>query len=351
MKILKVLSRFTSSRIFPSLLVLALILLFNVIVQPGFLSVEYRDGRLAGGLITILNRSVPVMILAIGMTLVIATAGIDLSVGTMVAVSGAVAILLIRGGDVMPTAYTSTPLPLVIIITLLTGAAFGLWNGFLVTKLGVPPFIATLILMVTGRGITHVMSDGGNMATSHTPFREIAGGITVSIPNQIWIALFIFLLIWFLTRRTAFGLFVESIGINKSAATYSGIKSNQTLLIVYMLSALCASIVGILTVSTTLVLEPLVTGQNMELSAIVAVVLGGTSLKGGRFSLAGSCIGAIILMALTQTMFFYGVPVEFSLAIQAMVIALIIVVQSPMTRYLITSRFSRKSAKREVSTK
>ena len=331
---------------FPSLLVLALILLFNLIVQPDFLSIEIRDGRLFGGLITILNRSVPVMLLAIGMTLVISTGGVDLSVGSVVAVSAAVALTLIRGDDVAPTAYTSMPIVWVVLISMSVGLFLGLWNGVLITKTGMPPVVATLVLMVAGRGLTQVITNERFVTVGYEPFRVISGGHTLGLPNQPWIALGIFLLVWFFTRRTALGLFIETVGANKSAATHAGIRSNVIIVVVYAISGLCASIVGILAASSVLVADPTNTGLNMELSAIVAVVLGGTSMKGGKFNLGGSCVGAIILMALTQTMFFYGVPVEFSLAIQAIAIVIVVIIQSASAQKFVSSFF--KSKKREV---
>lgn len=331
---------------FPPLLALFLILLFNLIVQPGFLSLELRDGRFVGGLMLILNRSIPVMILAVGMTLVISTRGVDLSVGSVVAVSAAVAISLIRGGDLAPTAYTSMPLVFVVLITMLVGIALGVWNGLLVSKLNMPPVVATLVLMVAARGLTQIITQERSLTTGHTPFREIANGITLAIPNQFWIGVGIFLLVWFFTRRTALGLFIESVGANKSASTYAGIRSDTVIITVYAISALCASIVGILSASSVLVVEPMTTGLDMELSAIVAVVLGGTRMTGGKFNLGGSCIGAIILQALHQTMTFYGVPVQFSLVVQAIVIVIIIIIQSPTTRNFITSLF--KGKKKEV---
>ena len=344
---MKIIKSITSSKMFPSLLVLALILLFNLIVQPGFLSIEIRDGQLFGGLITILNRSVPVMILAIGMTLVISTGGVDLSVGSVVAVSAAVALSLIRGDDVAPTAYTSMPIVLVVIISLSVGLLLGVWNGILIAKTGMPPVVATLVLMVAGRGLTQVITGERFVTVGYEPFRSISGGNFLGMPNQPWIVLGIFLLVWLFTRRTALGLFIETVGANKSAATYAGVRSNIIIILVYGISGICASIVGILAASSVLVVDPTNTGLNMELSAIVAVVLGGTSMKGGKFNLGGSCVGAIILMALTQTMFFYGVPVEFSLAIQAIVIVIVVVIQSPIARNFVTSLFKFK--KREVA--
>jgi len=336
---MNLLRQITSSSMFSPLLALFLILLFNFIVQPGFLSFEIRDGRLFGGAVTILNRSVPVMLLAIGMTLVIATGGVDLSVGSVLAIGSAVSISLIRGGDINPTADTAMPLIFVVLITMLVGIAFGLWNGVLVAKIGMPPVVATLILMVAGRGLTQNITRERSLTTGHLPFGEIANGFTFGIPNQIWIAAIVFLAFWVLARRTAFGLFVETAGANRSAANHAGINATRVLLIVYALSGLCASIAGILSASNVRVIEPMNTGQNMELDAILAVVLGGTSMNGGKFNLGGSCVGAIILMALTQTMFFYGVPVEFALSIKAIVIVIIVIVQSPTTQKFVSSQF------------
>jgi len=335
---------------FPPLLALALILLFNVVIQPGFLSVEIRDGRLFGGLVTVLNRSVPVMLLATGMTLVIATGGTDLSVGSVLAIASAVSISLIRGDDASPTADTAMALGLVVVITMIVGIICGLWNGFLVAKIGMPPVIATLILMVAGRGLTQNITRERSITTGHLPFGEIANGFTLGIPNQIWIALIVFLVFWYLTRRTAFGLFIESVGANRPAANLAGVRATSILIIIYALSGLCASIAGILNASNVRVIEPMNTGQNMELDAILAVVLGGTNMRGGKFNLGGSCVGAIILMALTQTMYFYGVPVEFSLSIKAIVIVAVVLIQSPTTRKFLASHI-KLSKKREVSAK
>jgi len=338
---MSVLKKITSLSMFPSLLALALILLFNVIIQPGFLSVEIRDGRLLGGLVMILNRSVPIMLLSLGMTLVIATGGTDLSVGSVLAVSSAFAISLIRGGDASPTADTAMVLGLVVVLTLIVAIACGLWNGILVAKIGMPPVVATLILMVAGRGLTQNITRERSVTTGHLPFSEIANGFTLGIPNQIWIALIVFLLFWFFTRKTAFGLFVESVGANRQAARLAGVKSTKIIMVIYALSGLCAGIAGILSASNVRVIEPMNTGQNFELEAILAVVLGGTSMKGGKFNLGGSCVGAIILMALNQTMYFYGVPVESTLSVKAIVIVIVIIVQSSTTRNFLAARIKR----------
>jgi len=347
---MSVIKRITSSAMFTPLLVLALIVLFNIIVQPGIFSVSINDaGNLTGGLMQILLRSVPVMLLAMGMTLVIATGGVDLSVGSVLAIGSAVSLSLIRGDTVSPTADTAMALWLVVMITLIVGVVCGLWNGFLVAKIGIPPIVATLIFMVAGRGLTQVITNERSVTTGHLPFGEIANGFTFGIQNPIWIAFLIFVLFWVFTRKTAFGLFIESTGINKSAAKYSGIKSTKILLVIYALSGLCASIAGILSASNIMAIQPARAGEDMELDAILAVVLGGTNMKGGKFNLGGTVVGAIILDLLPRTMTFLGVGVQYTMFIKALVIIVIVLIQSPTTNRFITSLFKSKSpAKREV---
>jgi len=344
---MSMIKRITSSPMFTPLLVLGLILLFNFFFQRGFLTIVIEGGVLRGGLINTLNRSVPVMLLAMGMTLVIATGGVDLSVGSVLAIGSAVAITLIRGDDASPTADTAMALGLVVIITMAVGIICGLWNGFLVARIGIPPIVATLIFMVAGRGLTQNITRERSVTTGHLPFSEIANGSLLGIPNQIWIAAVILLLFWFFTRKTAFGLFIESVGSNRSAARYAGIKASKILIVIYALSGLCASIAGILSASNVRVIEPMNTGRDMELDAILAVVLGGTNMRGGKFNLGGSCVGAVILMALTQTMMFYGVNPESAMWVKAIVIVIIILIQSPDTRKHITSLFKAMSPKKQ----
>jgi simple sugar transport system permease protein len=275
------------------------------------------------------------------MTLAIATGGVDLSVGSVLAVTAALSIVLVRGPDVTPTLTTSMAIPLVIIITLIAGIACGVWNGLLIGKIGMPPVVATLILMVAGRGLTQLVTSERSVTTGYDGFRALTGGTILGFPNQIWIAIGVFILFWIITRKTAFGLYIESVGANKSAATYSGIKSTRIIIIIYALSGFCAAIAGILFASENMSVAPMVVGQNRELDAIVAVVLGGTSMKGGKFNLGGTVIGAITMMALFQTLVFYGIPPQFNLAVQATVIFIIIIIQSPITHKFISTHFGK----------
>jgi len=348
---MRILRHITSSAMFTPLLVLLLIILFNLIVQPGIFSFSINaDGNLSGGLMQILLRSVPVMLLAMGMTLVIATGGVDLSVGSVLAIASAVSLSLIRGDTVSPTGDTAMALGLVVIITLIVGVVCGLWNGFLVAKIGIPPIVATLIFMVAGRGLTQVITRERSITTGHLPFGEIANGFTFGIQNPIWIAFIVFIFFWIFTRKTAFGLFIESTGINKSAAKYSGIKSTKILLAIYALSGLCASIAGILSASNIMAIQPARAGEDMEVDAILAVVLGGTNMKGGKFNLGGTVVGAIILDLLPRTMTFLGVGIQYSMFIKAVIIVLIVLIQSPTTNRFVSSLFKAKTpSKQEVA--
>ena len=226
-----------------------------------------------------------------------------------------------------------------IIIAIIVGIICGIWNGTLIAKVGMPPIVATLILMVAGRGLTQNITGERSVTSGYEPFAEIARGAFFAIPNQVWIAAGVFFIFWIITRKTAFGMYVESVGANRSAATYAGIKSSRIIIIIYALSGFCAAIAGILFASELLVVAPMNVGMDRELHAIVAVVLGGTSMRGGKFNLGGTVIGALIFSLLNQTLLFFGVPPEFFLAVQAVIIVSIVIIQSPVTHDFITSKF------------
>ena len=321
--------KITSSKMFSSLLALFVILLFNVFLNPGFLSITVVNGHLYGQLIDILNRAVPVMILAMGMTLVIATGGTDLSCGALLALSGALAVSLIRGDSTVLNADTATPFVLVIAVSLAVTSLCGLWNGFLVAKLRIQPIVATLIFMTAGRGIAQLITGARNLTTSYAPFAVIGQGWFLGLPVPLFIAAGVFGAVWYFSRKTAFGLFVEAVGVNASAARYSGINSSLIVMIVYMISGFCAGVAGLIYASNIMCADATNAGLNYELDAILSVVLGGTSMLGGKFYLGGSVIGALIIMALTKSIYAFDVAPESALVVKAFVVVLVIVIQSP----------------------
>ncbi|MDR1978284.1 MAG: ABC transporter permease [Synergistaceae bacterium] len=331
-----------SSKIFSPLLALFAILLFNIFLNPGFLSITIVNGHLYGQLIDILNRAVPVMILATGMTLVIATAGTDLSCGALLALSGALAVSLIRGDSTVLNADTAMPFAAVILISLVVTSLCGLWNGFLVAKLGIQPIVATLIFMTAGRGIAQLITGARNLTTSYEPFSVIGQGWFLGLPVPLFIAAGVFLAVWYFARRTAFGLFVEAVGVNASAARYSGINSSLVIMVVYTISGFCAGVAGLIYASNIMCADATNAGLNYELDAILAVVLGGTSMMGGRFYLGGTVIGALIIMALTKSIYAFDVAPESALVVKAFVVVFVVMIQSPLYRSLRESLRSRK---------
>jgi simple sugar transport system permease protein len=321
--------RLGSNNLFWALLILALLLLFDLVFTPQFFRLQVRDGHLFGSMVDVFVRGAPLMIIAIGMTLVIATGGVDLSVGPVAAISAAVAASLVGG----VTDQTNTPLPFVLAGALGVALLCGLWNGFLISRIGIQPIVATLILMVAGRGIAQLITDGQILTVYYEPFNFIGGGF-LFLPFSTFIMAGAYLLAALLVRRTAFGMFVESIGVNANASHYSGINAKNVKLAVYAISGLCAGVAGILISSNLRSADANNAGLWFELDAILSVVIGGTSMAGGRFSLVGSFVGALIIQTLTTTIYTFGVPPEVTLVVKAIVVLAVSLIQSSDFRRL-----------------
>ncbi|MFS2174741.1 ABC transporter permease [Rhizobium pisi] len=312
-------------RLAPQLIALVVILLLNFTTSPQFFNVVVQNGRLYGSLIDVLNRGAPVALLAIGMTLVIATKGIDLSVGAVIAICGAVAASSIVAGSSVSYA---------IFLTLAIGLACGVWNGFLVAILNIQPIIATLVLMVAGRGIAQLITEGAILTFNNDGLTFFGSGSMALLPMPVVIWLLVGLLVILLVRRTALGMLIEAVGINRRASALSGIQTPVLLMAVYMLSGLCASIAGIIVAADIKGADANNAGLWLELDAILAVVVGGNSLLGGRFSILGSLIGAMIIQAVNTGILSSGFPPEFNLIIKAVIIIVILVIQSPAVQSL-----------------
>ncbi|MGO4621476.1 ABC transporter permease [Ensifer sp. 2YAB10] len=311
------------NRLLPQLIALAVIVVAVSLVFPGFLNLQIQNGRLYGSLIDILNRGAPVVLLAIGMTVVIATKGIDLSVGAVMAICGATAASAITSGH---------SLPATLLITLAVGILCGLWNGVLVAVLDIQPIIATLVLMVAGRGIAQLITEGAILTFNDPGLIFIGSGSFAGLPMPVVIWLIFGILIAVLVRRTALGMLIEAIGVNRQASTLSGVLTPVLLIAAYVLSGLCAAIAGIIAAADIRGADANNAGLWLELDAILAVVVGGTSLLGGRFSIAASVLGAIIIQAINTGILLSGFPPEFNLIIKAAIIVFILVLQSPRFR-------------------
>lgn len=332
--------RTRTSAVFWPLIALALFMLFNYFFTPNFFRIEIKDGNLFGSLIDILNRAAPVMLLAIGMTPVIATAGVDLSVGAVIAISAAVAASLIGG----VTGATNTPLPLVILVALGVATICGVWNGLLVSRAGIQPMVATLVLMVAGRGIAQLITDGQILTIYYQPYFFLGSGFLLGLPFAIFIVAAVTIFAWFMTRRTAIGLFIEAVGVNASSSFYSGVSEKNLKLLVYTFCGFCAGMAGLLISSNVKSADANNAGLALELDAILAVVIGGTLMSGGRFSLAGSLLGALVIQSMQTTIFSYGVPSQVVQVVKAVVVLVVVLLYSEPMKVALDKLSQRKPA-------
>jgi len=345
-KITTLWNKFTSSKLCWPLAALCCVLLFNLFFTKDFFAIEIKDGHFYGVSIDVLNRATPLMVLAIGMTLVIATKGIDISVGSVIAISGAVVASLIGGKmefvDGVQTFVTLMPMPLAILVALLISTLLGMWNGLLVSKVGIQPIVATLILMVAGRGIAQLITQGQIITIYYKPFQFIGTGFLLGFPFGLFIVAAVFALTLYAVRKTAIGMFIEAIGINAVASKFAGIDVNKYIFSVYAFSGLCAGIAGLIICSNVSSADGNNAGLFIEMDAILAVSIGGNSLDGGRFSIVGSLIGALVIQSITTTIYALGVPPEITLVVKSVVVIIICLLQSATFRKIV---FAKKAEK------
>jgi ribose/xylose/arabinose/galactoside ABC-type transport system permease subunit len=318
----------------PSLpwLVAGLVLLvgFNLVSNPAFLKVTVHEGHLYGVPIDILLQGSRTMLLALGMTLVIATGGVDLSVGSVVAIAGAVCALLLNAG---------TGLILTVAAAAGVGALAGGVNGVLVARIGIQPIVATLILMVAGRGVAQLICGGQVIIVAHPAFEFLANGYVRGLPLAPLLVGAMFLGAHLALRRTAAGLFIEAVGDNETASRFAGLAAARVKILAYVFCGLCAGLTGVLTAANIRAADANRAGENAELDAIFAVVVGGTALTGGRFSILGSFLGALLIQTLATTMYFRGVPPAVAPVPKALLIIAVSLLQSDRFRAWIGARW------------
>lgn len=299
---------------------LGALLAFNVLFTPGFANIELRDGRLFGTLVDLFQNGAPVMLLAIGMTLVIALGGIDLSVGSVMALAGAVSALLMTAhGQAASTAIAAG---------LGVGLLVGACNGVLVARGGFQPIIITLVMMVTGRGLAQTLTSDQKVRFDNPAFEVLGNGTVLGLPVPMLLVAAAAVLVGLLLRRTSLGLYVEAIGGNPRAARLCGLRVDAIQVVVYMACALCAALAGLIAAADIKEADVANAGLYLELDAILAVVLGGTSLAGGHANLLGSLIGALLIQTLTTTLQMRGVITEHTLIIKAIVVIMVCLFQT-----------------------
>lgn len=263
----------------------------------------------------ILVQVAPTMLVAIGMTFVISTGGIDLSVGSTMAIASAVAAISLDYGA-----------GAAILLGLLAGTAVGVFNGALIAGFKIQPIIITLALLIAGRGVAQVISDGGKLIEfSNADFEFLGKGSVLGIPFQIILLVLVITLTVFLFRSTIFGRYIIAVGGNESAARLSGVRVNRTKILVYAVSGLLAGLAGLIYTAKLGASDASKVGDGIELDAIAATVVGGTPLTGGRVTI----IGALIMQIITTSFNMNGIKFSYSLVIKAVIILLAVYIQRP----------------------
>ncbi|GAB6899070.1 ABC transporter permease [Kineosporia succinea] len=340
-------SRYARHHLFWPLAVLVLLLVLNLFFANNFFRITVIDGHLYGSIIDIARRAAPLILVGVGMTLVIATGGIDLSVGSVMAVSGALACLMI--GDLSDQNSLVGVLG-AIAVALLLCLGLGVWNGFLVSVIGIQPIVATLILMVAGRGLAQLITGGQILNVQSSPYRQIGAGYFLAIPVSVIIAVLVALALTQLVRRTALGLLLEAVGGSPAASRLAGIQARGLTWLVYVIAAVCAGVAGLIYSSNVNSADSNAAGNLIELDAILAVVIGGTALTGGRFSLGGTVLGAVLIETLNVTIVSVGIPPEANLLFKAVVVVVLCLAQSQAFRErVLTRRTTRRKAKEAVA--
>jgi ribose/xylose/arabinose/galactoside ABC-type transport system permease subunit len=296
-----------------ALAALILLVLLNIIFTPNFASVS--------NLWNILLQVSTTVLVAIGMTLVIATRGIDLSVGSVMAIASALAATMLDRG-----------VGVAIVAALVAALIVGALNGVLISGFRIQPIIVTLALLITGRGVAQVIA-GGQLIPLDNPnfqnFLYLGRGHVGPVPLQVLVMILILAAAIFVMRATSFGRYVVAVGGNEAAARLAGIKVNRTKIMVYALSGLLAGIAGLIETARLGASDAAKIGLNIELDAIAAVVVGGTPLTGGRATLVGTLIGALIMQVITTSFNMLGIPFSWSLVLKAAIILIAVYVQRP----------------------
>ncbi|MDO4633208.1 MAG: ABC transporter permease [Eubacteriales bacterium] len=325
----------TKKQLFLPVFSMLLVMLLNVIYDIAcghapltFFTIAVKNGILYGRLIDILNRGTEAAILAIGMTLVVSSsAGTDISVGSVMSLYGGMCCMLLAGyGNVNVSNY-AVPLLVGIGAGLLTTCVCGLFNGFLVAYMNIQPMVATLILWSAGRAIGLLLCNSQIVYVRVPSFQKI-GGYVGPIPTPIIVAAACILVASLVLRMTALGTYIQSVGINKKASRIAGFNSAKIILLCYVICGLCAGLAGMVATSRIYSADTNNIGLNLEMDAILAVALGGNSLGGGKFNLAGSLIGAYTIQAIDTTLLSLGVSTAQSPVFKAVIVIMIVVIQS-----------------------
>lgn len=301
--------RFDPSR-HGALLALVVIVLFNLAVTPNFFQAQT--------LFVNISQVATIAIVAMGMTLVIATGGIDLSVGAIMALSGALAPLIFLSD--FATANPGLGLAAAIVVPILVALCCGVFNGVLVSVLGVQPIVATLIFFISGRGLAQVLTNGNLQTFTHPSFSYLGTGKVLGLPFQGWLVLLIAVVLFWVVTRSVFGRQLLAVGGNERAARLSGIPVHRVKIGAYVICGGLSGLAGLIVVAINSASDAARIGNLMELDAIAAAVVGGTLLQGGRAPIFGAVLGAVIIQLVKYTLLANGIADEVALIAKAGII-------------------------------
>lgn len=296
---------------------LAALILLNVAVTPNFLNMQT--------LAVNASQVATIAIVAMGMALVIASGGIDLSAGSVMAVAGALAPIIFLSG--WAVANPGLGLAASIILPLLAAACCGLFNGVLIARLGIQPIIATLIFFISGRGIAQVLTNGNLQTFTNPDFTWLGTGRILGFPVQGWIALALTVVLAWVVRKTIYGRYLLSVGGNERAAVMAGVPVVRVKIATYVIAATLAGLAGLIVVAINSASDAARIGQLMELDAIAAAVVGGAALSGGRAPIFGTLLGAVFIQLMGYTLIANGISDEMTLVVTAVIIAVAVWLQ------------------------
>ena len=349
------LKKLTQQQLFLPIFCMILVLCVNMIydVSQGrdfyeFFKIGIQNELLSGRLVNILNRGSEVAILAIGMTLVVsASAGTAISVGSVMALSAGVCCTLLAGAAAPQATELAVPLIVGVLAALVVGCVCGAFNGALVAYLNIQPMVATLILWTAARAIGLLVCNNLIVYVRNDAF-AMFGGYIGPVPTPLIIAAVCIAVVTIVLKKSALGLYIQSVGINKKASRIAGLNSQKIIFLCYVLCGLCAGIAGVVASSRITSADTNNIGLNFELDAILAVALGGNSLAGGKFNLAGSIIGAYTIQAITTTMYNLGVSSAVNPVFKAVIVIVIVAVQAPPVKAFFKKLSAKRQAEKEV---
>ncbi len=337
--------------LFLPLVCMALVLMINLFKDPGFFSIAIKNGVLYGRLIDVLNRGSEIAILAVGMTLVVAvSAGTDISVGSVMALAACGGCMVLTGYGNTSVTDVKAPVIVGILVGILFGVLCGAINGTMVAKLKIQPMVATLILFTAARAVGLLLCNNQITYIRYEPYKYLGNFFPgCPIPTPILMTIVVIIIAQLVLKKTSLELYIQSVGINSRASRICGINSDLVCFLCYVICGLCAGIAGMVASSRIYSADSNNIGLNYELDAILAVALGGNSLAGGKFNMAGSIIGAYTIQAITTTLLAMGVSTDQAPVIKAVIVVIIVVVQAPVFKNWLEMRAKRKQAGKEVA--